>query len=173
MLAGFIFPATYQTGPSAARGRVKIQGPFAVTATVCSKWAESLPSAVTAVQSSSSTRTAGPPQFTIGSMARTMPSCNLGPWPALINRLVQRFPGHPQQLFAPGRNLAHRNRQSSIAEVPVQLHAEVHREDVALFDSAGGRRDSVHHLLVDRGAHRTRIPPVPLKCRAGAMFHRV
>src|SRR5690242_9518871 len=64
----------YQHGPVASLGRVKIHGPLFVTATVCSKWAESLPSAVTAVQSSSRTRTPGPPEFTIGSMAITMPS---------------------------------------------------------------------------------------------------
>src|SRR5271156_5155372 len=72
-------PAAYQTGPAASFGRVRIHGPFFVTATVCSKCAESLPSAVTAVHSSSNTRTPGPPVFTIGSMASTMPSCSLGP----------------------------------------------------------------------------------------------
>ena len=71
--------AAYQHGPVASRGLVNIHGPFAVTATVCSKWAESLPSAVTAVQSSLEHLHAGPPVFTIGSMARTMPSCKRGP----------------------------------------------------------------------------------------------
>src|SRR5277367_3747923 len=69
----------HQTGPAASFGRVKIHGPFFVTATVCSKCAESLPSVVTAVQSSASTRTPGPPVFTIGSIARTIPSCSFGP----------------------------------------------------------------------------------------------
>src|SRR5579863_10526990 len=71
----------YQQGPVASRGRVKIHGPLLVTATVCSKCAESLPSVVTAVQSSSSTLTPGPPVFTIGSIARTIPSCSFGPCP--------------------------------------------------------------------------------------------
>src|SRR5580693_7648291 len=74
---------SYQTGPAASRGRVKIQGPFAVTATVCSKCAESLPSVVTAVQSSARIFTPGPPRFTIGSIARTIPSCNRGPCPGV------------------------------------------------------------------------------------------
>src|SRR6185437_7620782 len=43
--------------PSAA---VRTQGPSAVMATVCSKWAARLPSAVTTVQSSSSSRVSGP-----------------------------------------------------------------------------------------------------------------
>src|SRR5579863_10029274 len=66
--------APYQEGPCISRGRVKTQGPFEVTATVCSKCADLVPSAVTVVHSSSSTRTSGPPIFTMGSMARTMPS---------------------------------------------------------------------------------------------------
>jgi hypothetical protein len=61
-------------------GLVRIHGPLAVTATVCSKCAESLESAVTAVQPSSSTFTAGLPVFTIGSIAKTIPSSNRGPW---------------------------------------------------------------------------------------------
>jgi len=71
----------YQQGPAASRGFVKIHGPFAVTATVCSKCAESLPSAVTAVHLSLRIRTPGPPEFTIGSIARTIPSCSRGPCP--------------------------------------------------------------------------------------------
>src|SRR3989441_2257865 len=44
----------HHAGPVTSRGRVKIHGPFAVTATVCSKCAEGLPSAVSAVHSSRS-----------------------------------------------------------------------------------------------------------------------
>ena len=79
------FESCYQTGPAASRGRVKIQGPFAVTATVCSKCAESLPSVVTAVQSSASIFTPGPPRFTIGSIARTILPANAGPVPECRN----------------------------------------------------------------------------------------
>ena len=51
----------HQQVPCTSRGRVNIHGPFAVTATVCSKCAESLPSAVTAVQSSSTPLPPGRP----------------------------------------------------------------------------------------------------------------
>src|SRR5260221_4033967 len=69
---------TYQDGPVTSFGRVRIQGPIAVTATVCSKCAERLPSAVCASHSSRMT-TSGPPSFTIGSTAITIPSCNRAP----------------------------------------------------------------------------------------------
>src|SRR5437016_3812860 len=71
----------YQDAPTASRGRVRIQGPFKVTATVCSKCAEQLPSVVTAVHLSSRTLTPGPPALTIGSIAKTMPSSRRGPCP--------------------------------------------------------------------------------------------
>src|SRR5690606_26537178 len=51
------------------------------TATVCSKWADKLPSAVTAVQLSSKMRTSSPPALTIGSMASVIPSFSFGPRP--------------------------------------------------------------------------------------------
>src|SRR5580765_8514356 len=66
------------TGTSLA---VRIHGPSAVTATVCSKCADRLPSRVTAVQPSASTFTAAFPAFTIGSIASTMPSASRGPRP--------------------------------------------------------------------------------------------
>src|SRR5262249_42218692 len=66
------------TGTSLA---VRIHGSPAVTATVCSKCADRLPSRVTAVHPSASTFTAAPPAFTIGSIARTMPSVSRGPCP--------------------------------------------------------------------------------------------
>src|SRR6476646_5673146 len=56
-------------------------GPSGWIAIVCSKWADKLPSTVTAVQRSSITRTAEPPMFTIGSIARTIPGCKRGPCP--------------------------------------------------------------------------------------------
>src|SRR6266851_5044819 len=73
-------PDTYQDGPVTSLGRVRIHGPFAVTATVCSKCAEGLPSAVSATHSSRM-RTSGRPAFTMGSMAITIPSCNRVPRP--------------------------------------------------------------------------------------------
>src|ERR1700720_3066022 len=71
----------YHDGPVTSLGRVRIHGPFAVTATVCSKCAEGLPSAVSATHSSRM-RTSGRPAFTIGSTAITMPSCRRAPRPA-------------------------------------------------------------------------------------------
>src|SRR5215475_7295487 len=59
-------------------GRVKTHGPLLVTATQCSKCAEFDPSFVTAVQRSFKTNASGPPAFTIGSTASTMPSFNRG-----------------------------------------------------------------------------------------------
>src|SRR2546429_1872492 len=57
---------------------VKISGADPVISTVCSKWADSEPSRVTAVQRSFKIFTAGPPAFTIGSMARVMPGWSRG-----------------------------------------------------------------------------------------------
>src|SRR4030095_879725 len=54
-------------------------GPLDCMAIVCSKGADKLPSTVTAVQRSSSTRTAAPPMLTIGSIANTIPGCKRGP----------------------------------------------------------------------------------------------
>src|ERR1700733_6980120 len=58
---------------------VKIIGPSFVTATQCSKCALQLPSAVTAVHLSPSTRVSGFPKFTMGSMAITIPSRSFAP----------------------------------------------------------------------------------------------
>jgi len=52
---------------------VMTSAPVALMAMVCSKWAERLPSRVTTVQSSSSTRTSRPPSLTIGSMQIAIP----------------------------------------------------------------------------------------------------
>src|SRR5215831_19879926 len=57
-------------------------GPSSVMATECSKWAERLPSLVTAVQPSSLTRTSGVPALIMGSMATTRPVERRRPLPA-------------------------------------------------------------------------------------------
>src|SRR6202035_1996956 len=62
----------------ARHGLVNTHGPSAVMATVCSKCAEYFPSSVTAVHLSARTRLPGAPAFTIGSMAKTIPSFNRG-----------------------------------------------------------------------------------------------
>jgi hypothetical protein len=67
----------FLTGPF-SHGLVRTHGPSAVTATVCSKCAEYFPSSVTAVHLSARTRLPGAPAFTIGSIAKTIPSFNRG-----------------------------------------------------------------------------------------------
>jgi hypothetical protein len=57
---------------------VKISGSDSVINTVCSKWADSEPSCVTAVQPSFNIFTPGPPALTIGSIAKVIPGRNLG-----------------------------------------------------------------------------------------------
>src|SRR3974390_1040869 len=69
--------------PTTDNYSVKITGPFFVTATVCSKCALCVPSFVTAVQLSASTRVSERPTFTMGSIASTMPSRNFGPLPGV------------------------------------------------------------------------------------------
>src|SRR5215510_5717446 len=64
-------------------GHVNISGAPSVTSTVCSKWAEGRPSAVTTVHLSSSTRTFAWPMLIIGSIARVMPCRRTGPVPRL------------------------------------------------------------------------------------------
>src|SRR5579863_6492241 len=59
-------------------GLVKTHGPFTVTATQCSKWAEYDPSFATAVHLSFKTFASGFPAFTIGSIASTIPSRSRG-----------------------------------------------------------------------------------------------
>src|SRR6476646_9797506 len=73
--------AVYLRAATGTSRAVRIHGPSAVTATVCSKWADRLPSFVTAVQPSASTFTDALPALTIGSIASTMPSACRGPRP--------------------------------------------------------------------------------------------
>src|SRR5688572_8251954 len=64
-----------------AQGTVRTSGPSSVTAMVCSTWADRLPSRVTTVQPSSRVRVSGPPTFTMGSTANTIPARSSGPFP--------------------------------------------------------------------------------------------
>src|ERR1700723_3090249 len=95
------------------------------------------------------------------------------PRPDLRDALLQRFPRHAQQLLALRRHLAHRNRQRRVAKIPVQLDAEIHRKNVALAQFPRRRWNPVHHFLIDRSAHRARIPAVTLERRTRAVFLRV
>ena len=67
--------------PSASAGAVRTHGPLEVTATVCSQCAARAPSAVTTVQSSSSSSVSGSPAVSMGSTASTMPSRSRRPVP--------------------------------------------------------------------------------------------
>src|SRR6266446_5387218 len=78
----------YARGAAEGRGRssprgdsVKISTPPSVTATVCSNWAESERSRVTAVQPSESTFTCGRPRLIIGSTVKNMPGRSTMPSP--------------------------------------------------------------------------------------------
>jgi len=72
-------PPPWHQIPAVVHGLVSTLGPSAVTATQCSKWAEYEPSFATAVQwSERALAIHGPPAFTIGSIANTMPSFNRG-----------------------------------------------------------------------------------------------
>ncbi len=62
---------------------VRIRGPSAVIATVCSKCAASEPSALEIDHSSSCSTTSGPPAVIIGSIAKVIPSASSGPRPGL------------------------------------------------------------------------------------------
>src|SRR5436309_7820628 len=62
---------------------VRISGSSFVIRTVCSKWAEGIPSAVQAVQPLSSRMTDSVPALSIGSIANVMPGFNFGPLPRL------------------------------------------------------------------------------------------
>src|SRR5258707_14262384 len=60
---------------------VRISGSSFVIRTVCSKWAEGIPSAVRTVHPSSSNFTSEAPILIIGSIARLMAAFNLRPLP--------------------------------------------------------------------------------------------
>src|SRR5438477_7984749 len=62
---------------------VRISGSSLVISTVCSKWAEGIPSAVRTVHPSSSNFTSDAPILIIGSIASVMPAFNFGPLPRL------------------------------------------------------------------------------------------
>src|SRR5438093_590305 len=58
---------------------VRISGSPFVTRTVCSKWADGIPSAVRTVHPSSSNLTSATPILIIGSIARVIPALDFGP----------------------------------------------------------------------------------------------
>src|ERR1700678_4225342 len=93
--------------------------------------------------------------------------------PDLIDRLLQRFARHPQQLLALRADLPYRNRHRRVAKITIQLDAKIHRKNVAFFQLPRRRWYPVHHFLVNRSAHRARIPAVALERRLGLVLDRV
>ena len=87
-------------------------GPFSVMATECSKWAERLPSFVTAVQPSSSMTTSGSPALIMGSMATTSPADSRPPLPRVpVVRdvgLLVHLPADPVPHELPDHRIAQR-----------------------------------------------------------------
>ena len=85
--------------------------------------------------------------------------------PHRLDRLPERLFGDPQQLGGLRRNFSDADRNRRIAEEPVELGAQVDRNNVAVAQPARGRRNAVHDLLVDRCANRCRVPLVALERR--------
>src|SRR5215813_3873314 len=91
--------------------------------------------------------------------------------PALDDGLVEALPRHVDELLHPGRHRAHGKGHRAVTVVALDYAAEVEPDDVALLQPALGRRNAVHHLLVDGGAHGGGIAPIPLEGRGGALGH--
>src|SRR5499433_959474 len=90
---------------------------------------------------------------------------------ALHDGLVEALPRHVDELLHPGRHRTHGEGDRAVAVVTLDHATEVEPDDVALLQPALGRRDAVHHLLVDGGAHGGRIAAIPLEGRGGALGH--
>src|SRR6266568_3382454 len=133
----------YHDGPVSSFGLVRIHGPLAVIATVCSKCAEGLPSAVAVV------RQVGlvvhlrsdavlyklphhrkpvlldPALHGVAHIAEAVARAHL------VYRTVQRFAGHLQELLDFRPNLPDWNRDRRIRVVAVHFHPEIDGDDVA------------------------------------------
>ncbi len=86
--------------------------------------------------------------------------------PALHDRLVEALARHVEQLLDPRRHRAHRQRDRAVRIVALDDAAQIEPDDVALAQLALGRRDAVHHFLVDRDADGGRVAAVALEGRA-------
>src|SRR5262249_4176711 len=91
--------------------------------------------------------------------------------PALDDGLVETLPRHVDELLYPRGHRAHRQGHRAVAVVALDHAAEIEPDDVALLQPALGRRDTVHHLLVDGGAHGGGIAAIPLEGRGRALRH--
>src|SRR5215470_12422644 len=89
--------------------------------------------------------------------------------PTLDDGLVEALPRHVDKLLYPRGHRAHWESHRTVAVVALDHAAEIEPDDVALLQPALGRRDAVHHLLVDGGAHGGGIAAIPLEGRGRAL----
>ena len=87
---------------------------------------------------------------------------------ALHDGFVETLPRDVDELLHPGRHRAHGERHRAITVVAFYDTPEIEPDDVALLELPLGRRNTVDDFLVDRGAHRGRIPAVALEGRGGS-----
>src|SRR5229473_1354217 len=83
----------------------------------------------------------------------------------LVNRAVERFPGHIQHLPQRRLNLPHRDRDRRIRVVAVHFHPEINRDDIAFAQLPLRRRDPVNDLAVHRRAQHAGIAAISLERR--------
>src|SRR5216683_5223605 len=83
----------------------------------------------------------------------------------LVDRAIQRFPGHIQQLPQFRPNLPHRDSDRRIRVVAVHFHPEINRDDVAFAQLPLRRRDPVNDLAVHRRAQHAGIAAISLERR--------
>src|SRR5216684_7769778 len=171
---------SYHDSPVISFRRVKIHGPLAVTATVCSKCAEGLPCAASGV---SVVRQVG---LVVHPRADAVPdkvahhrkTVLLHPTlhrvadiaepvarPHLVDRAIQRFAGYIQQLLHFRPNLPHRNSHRRIPVVAVHFHPEINRDDIAFAQLPLRRRNPVNDLAVHRRAQQAGITAISLERR--------
>src|SRR5262249_2340695 len=87
------------------------------------------------------------------------------PRPALGDAELERLPGDVEQAADLVGDLADRQGHRRVGVVPLDDGSEIEPDDVSFAEPAPGRRNSVHDLLVDRGADRGRESPVSLEGR--------
>src|SRR6266568_2842259 len=136
----------YHDGPVISFGLVRIHGPFAVTATVCSKCAEGLPCAVSRVAVVRQIGLVvhlrsdavpdklphhGKPVLLDPALHRVADITEAVARAHLVDRTVQRFAGHLQQLLDFRPNPPDWNRDRRIRVVAVHFHPEIDGDDVA------------------------------------------
>src|SRR6266567_4423095 len=83
----------------------------------------------------------------------------------LVDRAIQRFPGHIQQLSHFRLNLPHRDSDRRIRVVAVHFHPEIDRHDVAFAQLPLWRRNPVNDLAVHRRAQHAGITSISLERR--------